>query len=174
MSIAHSDIEVGLEILTESLSIHENAYGLIHPETVRIYNQLAIVYNELNKPEVAVRFARKALLIQERLTGLDSAEGILSYINLAIYEHSNNNTAAALELITHAFKYWSSIASPEHPESITTINNIGAMVQNLSLHALALKWYSEHSLKLTTKLYGPTHHTVGALHLPAFAGAPGA
>lgn len=163
LSIAHGDIEVGLEILTESLSIHENAYGLIHPETVRIYNQLAIVYNELNKPEVAVQFARKALLIQERLTGLDSAEGILSYINLAIYEHSNNNTAAALELITHAFKYWSSIASPEHPESITTINNIGAMVQNLKLHALALKWY-EHSLKLTTKLYGPTHHTVGALH----------
>ncbi|KAF5093256.1 hypothetical protein D0Z00_004158 [Geotrichum galactomycetum] len=163
LSIAHGDIEVGLEILTESLSIHENAYGLIHPETVRIYNQLAIVYNELNKPEVAVQFARKALLIQERLTGLDSAEGILSYINLAIYEHSNNNTAAALELITHAFKYWSSIASPEHPESITTINNIGAMVQNLKLHALALKWY-EHSLKLTTKLYGPTHHSVGALH----------
>lgn len=163
LSIAHGDVEVGLEILTESLSIHENAYGLIHPDSVRIYNQLAIVYNELNKPDVAAQFARKALLIQERLTGLDSAEGILAYINLAIYEHSNNNTAAAIELITHAFKYWSSIASPEHPESITTINNIGAMVQNLKLHALALKWY-EYSLKLTTKLYGPTHHSVGALH----------
>lgn len=163
LSILQGDTEVGLELLTESLTLHEHVYGLIHPETARTYSQLALVYNELKNMEMACDYGRKAVIIQERCHGVDSAETMFVYLNLALFEHTNNNTVGALSLIRHAFKYWSSICSPYHPDSITTMNNVATMLQNLKLHSQAVQWY-EASRELTLKVYGSSSPNLAALN----------
>lgn len=162
-AILKGDHEIGLELLNESLTLHEHIYGLIHPETASIYSQLALVYNELKNGDMACDYGRKAILIQERCYGVDSSETMLLYLNLALFEHTNGNTAGALQLIRHAFKYWSSICSPDQPDSITTMNNVATMLQNLKLHALAVQWYKA-SLALTLKVYGPSSPNLAALN----------
>lgn len=163
LNILRGETEVGLELLGESLTLHEHVYGPIHPETARTYSQLALVYHELKESAKACEYGRKAVIIQERCNGVDSAETILVYLNLALFEHNNDNTAGAIALIKHAFKYWASICSPDHPDSVTTMNNVATMLQNVKLHTQAVEWYKA-SLNLTVKVYGASSPNVAALY----------
>lgn len=162
-SIIRGENETGIQFLNESLSIFESIYGAVHPDTARVLSQLALVHKQLNNTELAVEYGRKAVIVQERCSGVDSAEAIFLYLNLALMEHNNNNTYGALQLISHAYKFWSTICSPEHPDSITTMNNIGAMLQNLKLYEQSLHWYKA-SLDLSIKTYGEDSLNVGALY----------
>lgn len=163
LSILKGEHEAGLELLSESLTLHEHVYGAIHPETARIFSQLALVYSELKNGEKGCEYGRKAVIIQELCHGVDSSETMLVYLNLALFEHANSNTVGAMNIIRHAFRYLSTLAIPEHPDFITTMNNIATMLQNLKLHDQAVKWY-EASLKLTLKVHGASSPNLAALH----------
>ena len=51
---------------------------------------------------VALSFQHKAVLVYERVLGVDHPETLTSYINLAIYCHNTNQTAVALRLMYRA------------------------------------------------------------------------
>jgi len=153
ISMMQNQKEIGQELLLESLTLHEQIYGILHPEVARVYHQLAMLYYQLDEKNAAVELAHKAVIISERTLGIDSSETILSYLNLALFEHGNRNTSVALSCVRHALELWKVIYGPNHPDSITTLNNAAVMLQQLQLYRESRLWF-EMSLQISEEVSG--------------------
>ena len=94
--------------------------------------------------------------------GVDSAETLLSYLNLGLFTHANGETRLALTYIKHALELWKVIYGPSHPDSITTINNAAVMLQHLKLYHESRLWF-EASLDICEDIYGK--HSINAATL---------
>ena len=153
ISMMQNQKELGQELLLESLSLHEQIYGILHPEVARVYHQLAMLYYQLDEKNAAVELAHKAVIISERTLGIDSNETILSYLNLGLFEHGNGNTTVALSCMRHALELWKIIYGLKHPDSITTLNNAAVMLQHLKYYHESRLWF-EMSLAISKEVSG--------------------
>ncbi|KAL7271967.1 Intracellular distribution of mitochondria [Rhizina undulata] len=162
ISIMQDQKELGQELLLESLSLHEQIYGVLHPEVARVYNTLSMLYYQLDEKNAAVELARKAVIVSERTLGVDASETILNYLNLGLFEHANGNTKAALAYIKHAFGFWRIVYGDGHPDSVTTMNNVAVMLQALKHYTDSRKWF-EASLKVCEDIFGKTSPNTATL-----------
>ncbi|KAL9127505.1 MAG: hypothetical protein Q9217_003635 [Psora testacea] len=153
ISMLQNQKEIGQELLLESLTLHEQIYGILHPEVARVYHQLAMLYFQLEEKAAAVELAHKAVIISERTLGLDSSETILSYLNLALFEHGNRNTTIAVKCVRHALELWKIIYGPKHPDCMTTLNNAAVMLQQLQIYHGSRIWF-EKSLSISEDISG--------------------
>ncbi|EGD94938.1 hypothetical protein TESG_02436 [Trichophyton tonsurans CBS 112818] len=153
ISLMQNQKELGQELILESLSLHEQIYGILHPEVAKLYHQLSMVYYQTDEKDAAVELARKAVIVTERTMGVDSSDAILSYLNLSLFEHANGNTQTALVYIRHALELWKIVYGPSHPDSITTMNNAAVMLQHLKKYPDSRKWF-ESSLAVCDELFG--------------------
>jgi protein TIF31 len=141
MSIAQEQKELGQELLLESLSLHEQIYGVLHPEVARAYHTLSNLLFNLEDKNAAVELAHKAVIVSERTLGVDHADTVLNYLNLGLFEHANGNSKAALMYVRHALELWKIIYGPDHPDSITTINNAAVMLQSMKQYHESRVWF---------------------------------
>jgi protein TIF31 len=155
MSIAQDQKELGQELLLESLSLHEQIYGVLHPEVARVYHTLSNLLFNLEDKAAAVELAHKAVIVSERTLGVDHAETLLNYLNLGLFEHATGNTNAALAYIRHALELWKILYGHDHPDSITTINNAAVMLQSQKLYHESRIWF-EASLAISEEVSGKT------------------
>jgi protein TIF31 len=153
MSIQQDQKELGQELLLESLSLHEQIYGILHPEVARVYYALSTLYYGLEEKNAAVELAKKAVIVFERTMGLDNAETILAYLNLSLMEHATGNTRNALAYTRHALDLWKLVSGPRHPDSITTLNNAAVMLQTLKQFHESRLWF-EASLDICEEVAG--------------------
>jgi protein TIF31 len=153
ISILQNQKKLGQELLLESLSLHEQIYGLLHPEVARVYNSLSMLYYQLDDKDVAVELARKAIVLSERTVGVDAAETLLNYLNLSLFLHQAGDSKAALMYSKHALNLWKIIYGPGHPDSITTINNAAVMLQHLKEYHESRLWFEE-SLRVCESVFG--------------------
>ena len=153
ISMMQNQKGIGQELFLESLTMHEQIYGILHPEVARVYHQLAMLYYQLDEKNAAIELAHKAVIISERTLGIDSSETILSYLNLALFEHGNRNTTVALVCVRHALELWKIIYGSKHPDSITTLNNAAVMLQQLQFYSESRHWF-ETSLAISEEVSG--------------------
>lgn len=153
ISIMQGQKKLGQELLLESLSLHEQIYGIIHPEVARVYSSLSQTYYQLEEKEAAFELARKAVIVSERTLGIDNQETLLNYLNLGLFSHACGETKLALQYVKHALKLWKIIYGPSHPDSITTLNNAAVMLQNLKDYHSSRLWF-EASLAICEHHYG--------------------
>lgn len=153
ISIIQGQKKLGQELLLESLSLHEQIYGILHPEVARVYNSLSMLYYQLDDKEAAVELARKAIIVSERTVGVDSAETLLNYLNLSLFLHQAGDSKSALVFSKHALNLWKVIYGPGHPDSITTINNAAVMLQHLKEYHESRLWFEE-SLRVCESVFG--------------------
>ena len=153
VSIVSEQKKLGQELLLESLSLHEQIYGLLHPEVARIYNSLSMIYFQLEERDAAIELARKAVVVSERTLGLDHTETLLNYLNLSLITHACGESRQAILYVRHALDLWKIIYGPNHPDSITTINNAAVMFQNLKEYHESRVWF-EASLSICSDIYG--------------------
>jgi protein TIF31 len=121
--------------------LHEQIYGILHPEVAKMYHSLSTIYYQTDEKEAAVELARKAVIVTERTLGVDSHDTILAYLNLSLFEHHVGNTKQALKYVRHALDVWKIIFGPSHPDSITTMNNAAVMLQSLKEYSESRKWF---------------------------------
>jgi len=153
MSIVQNQRELGQELLLESLSLHEQIYGILHAEVARVYYQLSTLFYGLEDKSIAVELARKSVIVAERTLGPDAHETVLGYLNLGLFEHAVGNTHRALAYIRHALDLWKLVYGAAHPDSITTINNAAVMLQHLKLYHDSRLWF-ETSLEISQRVSG--------------------
>ncbi|KAB8659326.1 hypothetical protein FH972_026215 [Carpinus fangiana] len=153
ISLARNEKELGQELLLESLSLHEQIYGILHVEVARVYYQLSSLFFSLEDKAIAVELARKAVIVSERTLGVDNNETVLAYLNLGLFEHALGNTQMALTYVRHALDLWKIVYGPKHPDSITTINNAAVMLQHLKLYHDSRAWF-ETSLDICVEISG--------------------
>ncbi|WPG98292.1 Clustered mitochondria [Acrodontium crateriforme] len=153
MSIQQDQKELGQELLLESLSLHEQIYGILHPEVARVYYALSTLYYNLDEKNAAVELAKKAVIVSERTLGVDHADTVLAYLNLSLFEHATGNTRNALAYVRHALDLWKIVYGVRHPDSITTINNAAVMLQTLKQFHESRLWF-EASLEICEEVSG--------------------
>ncbi|KIV79858.1 hypothetical protein PV11_07402 [Exophiala sideris] len=153
LSLAQGQKQLGQELILESLSLHEQIYGILHPEVAKMYQSLSTIYYQTDEKEAAVELARKAVIVTERTLGVDSHDAILAYLNLSLFEHHVGNTRQALKYVKHALDVWKIIFGPNHPDSITTMNNAAVMLQSLKEYSESRKWF-EACFKVCEGLFG--------------------
>lgn len=153
MSIAQDQKELGQELLLESLSLHEQIYGVLHPEVARVYHALSNLLFNLEDKNAAVELAHKAVIVSERTLGVDHADTLLNYLNLGLFEHANGNSVQALIYVRHALELWKIIYGSDHPDAITTINNAAVMLQSMKHYHESRLWF-EASLALCEEVSG--------------------
>ena len=153
LALAQGQKTLGQELILESLSLHEQIYGILHPEVAKMYHQLSMIYYQNDEKEAAVELARKAVIVTERTIGIDSHDTILAYLNLSLLEHHTGNTKQALRYVRHALEIWKIVFGPNHPDSITTMNNAAVMLQSLKLYAESRKWF-EACYSICEDLFG--------------------
>lgn len=153
ISMMQNQPDVGRELLLESLTLHEQIYGSLHPEVARVYHSLANLYYQLDEKNLAVDLAHKAVIISERTLGIDSSETILSYLNLANIENGSQNTTVALSCVRHGLDLWKMIYGSNHPDCITTLNNAAVMLQQIQLYKESRQWF-EMSLATSEEVSG--------------------
>lgn len=141
LSLAQNQKQLGQELIMESLSLHEQIYGILHPEVAKMYHQLSMIYYQIDEKEAAVELARKAVIVTERTMGIDSHDTVLAYLNLSLFEHHSGNTMQALRYIRHALEVWKIIYGPNHPDSITTMNNAAVMLQTMKQYSESRRWF---------------------------------
>lgn len=153
LSLHQGQKKLGQELLLESLSLHEQIYGILHPEVARVYNTLSMLYYNLDDKEAAVELARKAIVVSERTVGVDSAETLLNYLNLSLFMHQAGESTDALVYSKHALTLWKIIYGPDHPDSITTLNNAAVMLQHVRAYHESRLWFEE-SLRVCETVFG--------------------
>lgn len=153
VSIYSNQKKIGQELLLESLSLHEQIYGLLHPEVAQVYHTLSQIYYQLDEKEASVDLARKAVIVSERTMGLDSAETVLDYLNLSLFLHQLGDSKSALVYAKHALDLWKVIYGPDHPDTITTMNNAAVMLQHLKQYHESRRWFEE-SLRICEQVFG--------------------
>lgn len=153
-SIIQGNRKIGQELLLESLTLHEQIYGILHSEVARAYSSLAQIYYQLEEKEAAVDLARKAVIVSERTIGVDSAETLLYYLNLGLYVHGSGDSKTALAYVKHALDLWKVIYGADHPDSITTLNNAAVMLQHMQAYHESRIWF-EQALAVCERVIGP-------------------
>lgn len=153
LSLMQGQKKLGQELLLESLSLHEQIYGILHPEVARAYNTLSMLYYNLEDKDAAVELARKAIVVAERTVGVDSAETLLNYLNLSLFLHQSGDSKNALVYSKHALNLWKIIYGPDHPDSITTLNNAAVMLQHVKEYHESRLWFEE-SLRVCESVFG--------------------
>ncbi|KAH6661132.1 eukaryotic translation initiation factor 3 135 kDa subunit [Truncatella angustata] len=152
-SLMQNNKRIGMELLLESLTLHEQIYGIIHPEVARAYATLAQIYWQLEEKEAAVDLARKAVIVSERTLGVDNAETLLAYLNLSLFLHGSGDSKSALTYVKHGLDLWKVIYGEDHPDSITTLNNAAVMLQSLQAYHESRIWF-EQSLAVCERIMG--------------------
>ncbi|KAF9433689.1 Intracellular distribution of mitochondria [Entomortierella beljakovae] len=162
-SLAQGHRQLGLELLLESLALHEQTYGFLHPETARCYQALAMIYYHADDKEVALEFQRKAVIVSERTLGVDSPEALHNYLNLGLFEHASGRTLTALKYLKHAIQYWDLIYGKNHPDSSTADNNIAVMLQSLKDFERSCSYF-ERAMATQELAHGKEHLVLANCH----------
>ncbi|KAJ1921447.1 Intracellular distribution of mitochondria [Tieghemiomyces parasiticus] len=164
ISLSQGQRQMGMDLLMESLTLHEQIYGFIHPETGRCYAALAMIHHHLGDKENARDFQRKAVIISERAAGLDDPDTVHNYLNLGLFEHALGNTHAALGCLKHAMDRWQLLVGLGHPDLSTVDTNVATMLQSLQDLAGSHQ-FLERALRTHERVFGADHlHTAVSRH----------
>ncbi|KAF8002052.1 hypothetical protein HF325_003017 [Metschnikowia pulcherrima] len=153
LQIHDGEKQVGLDLLAELVAFYQQIYGNVHKETTGFYSTLAQIYSECGLHSEASIVARKSAILHERLTGLDSYETINSYVKASYFESMNRDHVSALKMNLRAYRDWSVVYGPEHPNTVNTFSSFATILQQLKLTAEAKKFFNL-ALDLSVKLNG--------------------
>ncbi|XP_029648637.1 clustered mitochondria protein homolog [Octopus sinensis] len=143
----------GYDLISEALNLLNNVYGAMHPDIAACLRLLARLNYIMGEYSEALSYQQRAVLMSERVLGIDNANTITEYAHLALYCFANNQIANALKLIYRA-RYLALICHGEnHPEVALFDSNIGLILHAAEEYDLSLR-FLEKALELNIKFYG--------------------
>ncbi|XP_064460809.1 clustered mitochondria protein homolog [Ornithodoros turicata] len=143
----------GYELVSEALNLMNNVYGAMHPEIAQCLRLLARLNYIMGDYAEAMAYQQKAVLMSERVNGIDHPHTITEYTHLALYCFANSQVTTTLKLLYRA-RYLLLLACGElHPEMPVLDSNIGLILHAVGEYDLSLR-FLENALKLNIKFYG--------------------
>lgn len=143
----------GYDLISEALNLLNNVYGAMHPEIAQCLRMIARLNYIMGEHAEALAYQQKAVLMSERVNGIDHPYTITEYAHLALYCFANSQVSAALKLLYRA-RYLSLLVCGEnHPEVALLDSNISLILHAVGEYELALK-FLEKALALNIRYYG--------------------
>lgn len=83
--IQHGYLKEGYELISEALNLLNNVYGAMHPEIAQCLRMLARLNYIMGDPAEAMSFQQKAVLMSERVNGIDHPSTIIEYVSILFF-----------------------------------------------------------------------------------------
>ncbi|CAL4122447.1 unnamed protein product [Meganyctiphanes norvegica] len=157
----------GYDLISEALNLLNNVYGAMHPEIAQCLRMLARLNYIMGDYVEALSYQQKAVLMSERVLGVDHPYTITEYTHLALYCFANQQVSVALKLLYRARYLLLLIHGEVHPEVALIDSNIGLILHAVGQYNISLQ-FLEKSLSLNIKFFGETSLKVAlSYHLVA-------
>uniref|UniRef100_A0A3P8QNN0 Clustered mitochondria protein homolog n=1 Tax=Astatotilapia calliptera TaxID=8154 RepID=A0A3P8QNN0_ASTCA len=163
-------LKEGCELINEALNLFNNVYGAMHVEICSCLRLLARLNYILGDHPEALSNQQKAVLMSERVLGIEHPNTIQEYMHLALYCFANNQLSTALKLLYRARYLMLLICGEDHPEMALLDSNIGLVLHGVMEYDLSLR-FLENALTINTKYHGPrslkvalSHHLVARVY----------
>ena len=106
----------GYELINEALNLLNNVYGAMHPEIAACNRLLARLNYIMGDYTEALVYQQRAVMMSERVLGIDHPNTITEYAHFALYCFANGQIPTALKIIYRA-RYLALLCHGEnHPE----------------------------------------------------------
>lgn len=106
----------GYELISEALNLLNNVYGALHPENAQCLRMLARLSYIMGDPQEALAIQQRAVLMSERVNGIDHPYTISEYSHLALYCFANSQISTALKLLYRARYLATLVCGENHPD----------------------------------------------------------
>ncbi|XP_019868001.2 clustered mitochondria protein homolog isoform X1 [Aethina tumida] len=143
----------GYELISEALNLLNNVYGAMHPEIAQCLRMIARLNYIMGDHAEAMAYQQKAVLMSERVNGIDHPYTITEYAHLALYCFANSQVSTALKLLYRARYLAVIVCGENHPEVALLDSNISLILHAVGEYELSLR-FLEKALALNIKYYG--------------------
>merc|ERR1712002_352482 len=142
----------GYELISEALNLLNNVYGAMHPEIAQCLRMLARLNYIMGDHVEAMSCQQKAVLMSERVNGIDHPYTITEYTHLALYCFANTQVSTALKLLYRARYLALLVTGENHPEVALIDSNIGLILHAVGEYDLSLK-FLDKALKVAVSYH---------------------
>ncbi|XP_033247950.1 protein clueless isoform X1 [Drosophila miranda] len=157
----------GYELISEALNLLNNVFGAMHQENGSCLRMLARLSYLLGDAQDALAIQQRAVIMSERVNGIDNPSTILEYAHLSLYSFANGHVGMSLKLLYRARYLLVLTCGEDHPEVALIDSNISLILHALGEYELSLR-FIEHALKLNLKYFGnKAMHVAVSYHLMA-------
>merc|ERR1712029_317742 len=139
--------------ISEALNLLNNVYGAMHPEIAQCLRMLARLNYIMGDHMEAMSCQQKAVLMSERVNGIDHPYTITEYTHLALYCFANTQVSTALKLLYRARYLALMVTGENHPELALIDSNIGLILHAVGEYDISLR-FLERALQLNLKYHG--------------------
>jgi len=101
----------------------------------------------------AMSYQQKAVLMSERVNGIDHPYTITEYVHLALYAFANSQISTSLKLLYRSRYLCLLVFGEQHPEVSLIDSNIGLILHAVGEYDLSLKFLGK-SLELNKRFHG--------------------
>ncbi|CAF3343891.1 unnamed protein product [Rotaria sp. Silwood1] len=143
----------GFELISEAHNLLNNVYGPMHPEISMCLRLLARLNYIMGDYQEALYTQHKAVMMSERVLGIDHPQTATEYIHMALYSFANGHSINASKLLCRARYIILACCGENHPQISLIDSNLGLILQSYGDYENALK-FMEKSLELNKKFYG--------------------
>uniref|UniRef100_A0A673J608 Clustered mitochondria protein homolog n=1 Tax=Sinocyclocheilus rhinocerous TaxID=307959 RepID=A0A673J608_9TELE len=163
-------LKEGCELISQALGLFTNVYGALHQDVCICLRLLGRIHYILGDYAEARGHQQRAVLISERVLGIEHPNTIQEYKHLGLYCFAGGQSVTALRLLYRARYLMLLVCGEDHPEMTLLDSKIGLVLHSMMACDLALK-FLENALALTSKYQGPSslklaqsHHLLAKVH----------
>ncbi|XP_056586170.1 clustered mitochondria protein homolog isoform X2 [Triplophysa dalaica] len=143
----------GCELISQALDLFTNVYGALHQDVCVCLRLLGRIHYILGDYAESLSHQQRAVLISERVQGIEHPNTIQEYSSLGLYCFAVGQTATALRLLYRARYLMLLVCGEDHPEMALLDSKIGLILHSMMACDLALK-FLENAFLLTSKYQG--------------------
>lgn len=160
-------LKEGHELICESLNLLNHVFGPMHPTIAQCLRMVARLNYIMGDNNDAMTYEQKAVLMSEKVNGIDHPRTIIEYTHLALYCFVNGQVTIALKLLYRARYLLLLVCGENHPEMAILDSNIGLILHAVCEYDLSLR-FLKNALKLNISFFGNRHMKVAVnYHLVA-------
>ncbi|KAK2873015.1 hypothetical protein Q8A67_022912 [Cirrhinus molitorella] len=156
-------LKEGCELISQALGLFTNVYGALHQDVCICLRLLGRIHYILGDYVEALSHQQRAVLISERVLGIEHPNTIQEYKHLGLYCFAGGQSVTALRLLYRARYLMLVVCGEDHPEMALLDSKIGLMLHSMMACDLALK-FLENALALTSKYQGPSSLKMAQSH----------
>ncbi|KAI7795880.1 clustered mitochondria protein homolog [Triplophysa rosa] len=156
-------LKEGCELISQALGLFTNVYGALHQDVCVCLRLLGRIHYILGDYAESLSHQQRAVLISERVLGIEHPNTIQEYRSLGLYCFAVGQTATALRLLYRARYLMLLVCGEDHPEMALLDNKIGLILHSMMACDLALK-FLENAFILTSKYQGSSSLKLAQSH----------
>ena len=130
--------------------------GEEHPETLSLFNNLAVAYNAIGNYKKALEINEKVYTLRCNVLGEEHPDTLISLSNLASTYGDLGNYKKALKMDERVYDLHCKVLGEEHPETLISVSNLSNTYEKLG--------YYKEALELNVKVYALSCQVLGEEH----------